>query len=197
MDYICRKLAVKTNIRMQTRKKPITDDTKIRIYERLPKNLFISLLCLMFAVGGIFILRDDSAGTALKIIGGWLNILFFGLGGLFMLGSTLYKRLRRIPSLIIRDDCVCIYIPLKNKYDIILFKNVNSFSLTKLSMTKLISVNYKPAEMIKEFDRCSHIEQLLMTFNYKTINALKSIPAENLTLSTKRICAILNSKLAS
>ena len=37
MDYICRKLAVKTNIRMQTRKKPITDDTEIRIYERFPK----------------------------------------------------------------------------------------------------------------------------------------------------------------
>ena len=67
MDYICRKLAVKTNIRMQTRKKPITDDTEIRIYERLPKNLFISLLCLMFAVGGIFILRDDSAGTPVSI----------------------------------------------------------------------------------------------------------------------------------
>ena len=178
---------------MQTYQRPTTDDTEIRIYESLPKSLLMSLLCLMFAVGGIFILRDDSAGTALKIIGGWPNILFFGLGGLFMLGSTL----RRIPSLIIRDDCVCIYILLKNKYDIILFKNVNSFSLTKLSMTKLISVNYKPAEMIKEFGRSSHIEQLLMTFNYKTINALKSIPAENLTLSTKKICAILNSKLAS
>ena len=63
-------------------------------------------------------------------------------------------------------------------------------------MTKLISVNYKSAEMIKEFDRNSHIEQLLMTFNYRTINTLKSIPAENLTLSAKKICAILNSKLA-
>lgn len=197
MDYICRKLAVKTNIRMQTYQRPTTDNTEIKIYDSLPKNLFMSLLCLMFAVGGIFILGDDRAGTAIKIIGGWLNILFFGLGGLFMLCSTLYKRLRRIPSLIIRDDCVCIYILLKNKYDIILFKNVNSFSLTKLSMTKLISVNYKPAEMIKKFDRSSHIEQLLMTFNYRTINALKSIPAENLTLSTNKICAILNSKLAS
>ncbi len=196
MYYICRKLAVKTNIRMQTRKRPTTDDTEIRIYENLPKSLLMSLLCLMFAVGGIFILGDDSAGIAIKMIGGWLNILFFGLGGLFMLGSTLYKRFRRIPSLIIRDDCVCIYILLKNKYDIILFKNVNSFSLTKLSMTKLISVNYKSAEMIKEFDRSSHIEQLLTTFNYRTINTLKSIPAENLTLSAKKICAILNSKLA-
>lgn len=181
---------------MQTRKKPITDDTEIRIYESLPKSLLMSLLCLMFAVGGIFILGDDRAGIAIKMIGGWLNILFFGLGGLFMLGSTLYKRLRRIPSLIIRDDCVCIYIPLKNKYDIILFKNVNSFSLIRPSMTKLISVNYKSAEMIKEFDRSSHIEQLLTTFNYRTINTLKSIPAENLTLSAKKICAILNSKLA-
>lgn len=196
MYYICRKLAVKTNIHMQTRKRPTTDDTEIRIYESLPKSLLMSLLCLMFAVGGIFILGDDRAGIAIKMIGGWLNILFFGLGGLFMLGSTLYKRLRRIPSLIIRDDCVCIYIPLKNKYDIILFKNVNSFSLTKLNMTKLISVNYKPAEMIKEFNRSSHIEQLLTTFNYRTINTLKSIPAENLTLSAKKICAILNSKLA-
>ena len=197
MDYICRTLTVKTNIRMLTHKKQTTDNSEIRIYERLPKSLLMSLLCLMFAVGGIFILRDDSAGTALKIIGGWLNILFFGLGGLFMLGSTLLNKIKRIPSLIIRDDCVCIHIPLKNKYDIILFKNVNSFSLIKPSMTKLISVNYKSAEMIKEFDRSSHIEQLLMTFNYRTINALKSIPAENLTLSAKRICAILNSKLVS
>lgn len=196
MDYICRKLAVKTNIRMQTHQRPTTDNTEIRIYERLPKSLFMSLLCLMFAVGGIFILGDDSTRIALKIIGGWLNLIFFGIGGLFVLGSTLFNRIKRIPSLIIRNDCVCIHIPLKNKYDIILFKNVNSFSLIRPSMTKLISVNYKSAEMIKEFDRSSHIEQLLTTFNYRTINTLKSIPAENLTLSAKKICAILNSKLA-
>ena len=197
MNYICITLTVKTNTCMQTRKKNTTDDTEIRIYDSLKRALLLFVGCLIFVTGGVFVIADDGCRPDVKLIAGWLNCLFFGLGGLLMLGSTLYKRIRCIPSLIIRDDCVCIYIPLKNKYDIILFKNVNSFSLTKLSMTKLISVNYKPAEMIKEFDRSSHIEQLLMTFNYKTINALKSIPAENLTLSTKRICAILNSKLAS
>lgn len=129
------------------------------------------------------------------MIGGWLNILFFGLGGLFILGSALYKKMERIPSLIIRDDCVCVYVQIKNKYDVIMFSDIDGFRLTKLYRTKMILIDYKPATMTKELERSSPIIQYLMASSLNTVNAIKSISTTNLAVSTENLCAILNSKI--
>lgn len=52
--------------------------------------------------------------------------------------------------MIIRDDCVCVYVQIKNKYDVIMFSDIDGFRLTKLYRTKMILIDYKPATMTKE-----------------------------------------------
>ena len=60
------------------------------------KMLLILLLCFGFAISGIFLLRSN-ADFRIKLLGGYLNIVFFGGGSLFLL----YKLLFRKPTLII------------------------------------------------------------------------------------------------
>lgn len=180
---------------MQTSSIKTTDDTEIEVFENTFKTISISILCFTFAACGIFIIADEQCGIATKMIGGWLNILFFGLGGLFILGSALYKKMERIPSLIIRDDCVCVYVQIKNKYDVIMFSDIDGFRLTKLYRTKMILIDYKPATMTKELERSSPIIQDLMASSLNTVNAIKSISTTNLAVSTENLCAILNSKI--
>lgn len=176
---------------MQTSSIKTTDDTEIEVFENTFKTISISILCFTFAACGIFIIADEQCGIATKMIGGWLNILFFGLGGLFILGSALYKKMERIPSLIIRDDCVCVYVQIKNKYDVIMFCDIDGFRLTKRYRTKMILIDYKPAAMTKELERSSPIIQ----YSLNTVNAIKSVSTTNLAVSTENLCAILNSKI--
>ncbi len=180
---------------MQTRKKNTTDDTEIRIYDSLKRALLLFVGCLIFVTGGVFVIADDGCRPDVKLIAGWLNCLFFGLGGLLMLGSTLYKRIRCIPSLIIRDDCVCIYVQMKNKYDVSMFRDIERFRLTKLYNSKMILIDYKPMAIVNEFDKSSPLVRQLMAFNLNKVNALKGISTANLATNTEKLCAILNGKL--
>ena len=58
----------------------LTDKTnaeEIRIYQSLWKNALLVAGCLAFSVIGCTIIRDNYCDLATKIIGGWLNIIFF------------------------------------------------------------------------------------------------------------------------
>ena len=71
--------------------------TEIRIYQSLRKNMLWAILCFVFALGGYFILTDASTSWPTKVLGGGLGIIFFGGGGLFLILSTVYNRIRQIP----------------------------------------------------------------------------------------------------
>lgn len=78
-----------------------TKMTEIRIYQCLWKNALWAIGCFAFAAGGCLIVKDVYADWPTKVFGGWLSIIFFGGGGLFLILPTLYNRIRHIPLLII------------------------------------------------------------------------------------------------
>lgn len=73
---------------------------EIRIYRIAWKNLLIGILCLAFAVSS-FVMLYQGKGHASTVTAG---LLFFGIGGLFLLYLTVKVRLR--PYLTITDKCL-------------------------------------------------------------------------------------------
>ena len=64
---------------------------EIKIYQSLWKNLLLVICCVIFAIGAIFIIADDSCKIMTKVCGGWLGVIFFGGGGLFICVTTFYN----------------------------------------------------------------------------------------------------------
>lgn len=84
----------------------INYEAVIKIYQSCRKNLLLFLCCMLFAVGGVYMIidEDESCRFVIKFIVCWLSVIFFGGGGLFLGVTTLYKTKKRIPYLIIYDD---------------------------------------------------------------------------------------------
>lgn len=76
-------------------------EAEIKIYQSCWKNLWLILGCMLFTVGGIYMITDESCRLVNKIIGGWLGVIFFGGGGLWLAVTTLYNAVKRIPYLVI------------------------------------------------------------------------------------------------
>lgn len=57
---------------------------EIRIYHSVKKNIVLIVVCFMFAGFGFVMLRHNNHDVK-DVVGGWLNMLFFGLGGLLIL----------------------------------------------------------------------------------------------------------------
>ena len=73
---------------------------EITVYRIVWKNLLAAIVCLAFAVGSIVMICQGK-GNASAASGG---MLFFGIGGLFLLYQT--WRVRRRPYLTITDKCL-------------------------------------------------------------------------------------------
>lgn len=52
-------------------------EAEIKIYQSCWKNLWLILGCMLFTVGGIYMITDESCRLVNKIIGGWLGVIFF------------------------------------------------------------------------------------------------------------------------
>lgn len=168
------------------------NETGIWIYRSLWKDLLLAICCLAFAAGGCYILKNDDAPFFIKIIAGWLNVIFFGGGGLLLLLSTLYNRFRHIPLLIIYDDRVEQYVLLKRTYQTIKFEDVKGFHLIN---SKMISVDYKEESLQQKFENSSGFMQRLMSLNLMVAGTVDAISTDNLTMKGKDICNILNERL--
>lgn len=119
------------------------NQTEVRIYQSIGKNLLLFAGCLVFVVIGCMIVRDEYCGLAKKIFVGWLGILFFGGGGLFVFAVVLYNRIRHIPLLKIFDDRIELYKQYKGVYYSIYFSDVRKFRFVKNRNFKTIAVDYK------------------------------------------------------
>ena len=176
----------------------LTDKTtaeEIIIYQSLWKNALWVAGCLAFSVIGCTIIRDNYCDLATKIIGGWLNIIFFGGCGLVLTVTILYNRIRHIPFLIIYEDRLELYEQRKRSYYSISFANVRKFRLVSLYSSKMISVDYKTIPLIHKVEESSDFKQRLMIFNFKNTGAVENILVANLTKKGKEICDLLNWRL--
>lgn len=169
---------------------------EIRIYQSLRKNILLAILCFVFASGGYFILTDASTSWPTKVFGGGLGIIFFGGGGLFLILSTVYNRIRQIPLIIIHEDRLELYEQVKGTYHTIYFTDVKRFRLIKIQSIKLIAVDYKVTSLIHKIEESSALTQRIMVLNFDVSGAIEGLPAENLTMNGKKICDILNGHLS-
>ena len=66
--------------------------------------LLLVLASFVFAVAGFFMAIHSPKGFHTVV--GWISVVFFGLGGLYMLYGTLWERLTGKPFLTITDEAV-------------------------------------------------------------------------------------------
>lgn len=99
-------------IRYFEMKYPINYEVVIKIYQSCRKNLLLFLCCMLFAVGGVYMIidEDESCRFMIKFIVCWLSVIFLGGVGSFLGVTTLYNAIKRIPYLIIYDDRVEQYV---------------------------------------------------------------------------------------
>ena len=99
----------------------------IRIYHSPWRMLLLVLASLVFAVAGFFMAIHSPKGF--HIVVGWISVVFFGLGGLYMLYGTLKERLTGKPFLTITDEAVIMD---GMKQAVIRFADVKSFNVVKM-----------------------------------------------------------------
>lgn len=170
-----------------------TGDKEIWIYQNLWKNLLMAIGCLAFAAGGYSILQHNTDDSVKPSIVGWMTIIFFGGGGLFVLAMTIYNRIKHIPLLIIYADRVDMYIHRKRTYQTFRYEDLEGFHLTNDS--NLIIVDYKEKPLVQKFEQSSSFTRKLMSFNASVTGGVEAIPAGNLTMKARDICDILNERL--
>lgn len=175
--------------------KQIDKYPEIRIYQSLWKSMLLAVGCLAFSVGGCMIIIENNCDLTTKILGGWLNVIFFGGIGLFLIINAVYNVIRCIPFLIIYDDRLEFWEQRKRSYYTINYADVKKFRLVKIYSSKMITVDYKTAPLIYKFDEASDLKQSIMNFNFNEIGAIENIPVHNMTMKGKEICDILNRRL--
>ena len=84
--------------------------------------LLLVMASFAIAVAGLFIAIHSPKGF--HIIVGWISVVFFGLGGLYMLYGMLKEKLTGKPFLTITDKCIIIE---TMKQTIVNFADVESF----------------------------------------------------------------------
>ncbi len=111
---------------------------EIRIYHSPWRMLLLVLASLVFAVAGFFMTIHSPKGFLIVV--GWISVVFFGLGGLYMLYGTLKERLTGKPFLTITDEAVIME---GMKQAVIRFSDVESFEVVKMGRQEFVAVHYK------------------------------------------------------
>ena len=116
---------------------------EIRIYHSLWKNAPIILICFAFAAFGIrtLVVHPEKMGFGL-----WLGLLFFGLGGIFMLWLVLRERITGKPYYVVTDESVIMNSGMKAWE--VRFADVERFFLTG----KMIGIIYKKDREIQKME---------------------------------------------
>ncbi len=167
----------------------------IRVYHSIWKSGLLVAVCLGFTASGIFLIN---AGEDSIII--WLGILFFGIGGLFMLWFILKERITNTPYYLITDDGIIMNSPFRSFE--VHFADVECFFLTKVKTsrginTKFIGIQYKENVESQQFKDASMAGRAVRSANMSMVGSQEALPAEGLTIKPKDLCEILNERVNS
>lgn len=159
------------------------------IYPNFWKNILLSLGCLIFAIIGILQLL---AGKNDFIA--WACILFFGIGGIYIIALSLHNYFQHIPAVIIYKDRVERCTPAKNNH-IVYFKDVERFRLGNVSSSKQIIIDYKPEVLENRFNSASIFKKSILQFNQNKVGGIESIPVDNLQIKPAEISKLLDQQI--
>lgn len=170
---------------------------EIKVYRSIWKSLFLIISSFTFAALGILMLRDEDAGDKATA---WVSILFFGLGGLFMLYIILKERLSHVPYIVITDTKLVMNIAFRHWE--VSFSDVKEFYVIKMRrrgfvITQLIGIKYKEGVERSKFDNANKAGRAVRKFNRAFYGSQESIPAAGLTMRPQRLCDLLNERVAA
>lgn len=162
---------------------------EIRVYHSIWKNALLVAICCVFAAMGIYTLVHHPERMNLIV---WLSLLLFGGGGLFMLYSLLKERIMHIPYYVITDERIVMN---TGKGFEIRFADVEEFFLTGAATSRLIGIHYKQDVELQKVEGASRMGRAVRRFNERVAGSQESIPASDLTIKPKVLCALLNERL--
>ena len=159
---------------------------KIRVYHSLWKTGILILVCFAFAALGLhtLIVHPEKSGFVF-----WLGLLFFGLGGIFMLWLILRERITGKPYYLVTDESVIMNSGLKAWE--IRFADVESFFL----VGKMIGIRYNKDKEIQKMEDASGLGRLVRRFNQRIGNAQEHLYVSGMTMKPKELCDLLNERV--
>lgn len=163
---------------------------EIKIYHSLWRMMLLILACILFVLGGIFILHMHR--NVFELVVGWVGILFFGCCGIVLLWSFLKERLFDQPHLTINDEGIS-YRGMKTWH--VRFADVASFEVRKLGDNNFVAINYKPVVELQKMENASILGRLLRSMNKRLINAQESISTVGINMTADELCHLLNQRL--
>ena len=162
----------------------------ISVYHSLWKSGLLVAVCFGFAAIGIYILIASPESS--RIMAG-LGVLFFGIGGLFVLWLMLKERITHAPYYIITDKSLIMNSGLK-PFEVH-FADVECFFLTKVGTTKMIGIQYKRDVELQKFEDASKAGRIVRRFNKSVAGSHEAFPAYDLTIKPSDLCEILNERV--
>jgi hypothetical protein len=163
---------------------------EIRIYHSPWRMLLLVLASLVFAVAGFFMTIHSPKGFHTVV--GWISVVFFGLGGLYMLYGTLRERLMGKPFLTITDEAV---ITEGMKRTIIRFADVKSFNIVKMGRQEFVAVHYKPGVEQQKLDESNVLDRSIRQLNRQLVNAQENISTTGTGMKAQELCDLLNERV--
>ena len=163
---------------------------EIKIYHSPWRMLLLALASLAFAVAGFFMTIHSPKGF--HIIVGWISVVFFGLGGFYMLYGTLNERLTGEPFLTITDEAVIMD---GMKHAVIRFADVESFNVAKMGRQEFVAVHFKAGIERQQLDEANVIDRSIRKLNRKLVNAQENISTNCTGMKAQELCDLLNVRL--
>ena len=114
-------------------------DNRIDIYPNIWWVIGITLISLLFVVGGFFMTTNPRAGVDKYF--GYVGMVFFSFSAIVGIGWLILIAMRK-PLARIFDDRLEYLIPARMKYEIIPFLHVEMFVITKTGGVKIIRADY-------------------------------------------------------
>lgn len=161
------------------------------IHLSLRRILPTVLVCLAFALVGCWIIRDAEE-YATRLLGGWLNLLFFGGGGLFLLAIALF---RKRPLLVVSDEGLRYNVLLRPSRDLFFpWHTITEFRPEKRNGRRIILIYV--VDFPERYDRAGRVERTAMRFSMMHAETPYAIPAEDLDCPAGELLELLNDRLA-
>ena len=159
---------------------------EIRVYHSLWKTGILILVCFAFAALGLhtLIVHPEKSGFVF-----WLGLLFFGLGGIFMLWLILRERITGKPYYLVTDESVIMNSGLKAWE--IRFADVESFFL----VGKMIGIRDNKDKEIQKMEDASVLGRLVRRFNQRIGDAQEHLYVSGMTMKPKELCDLLNERV--
>lgn len=171
---------------------------RVCVYPSVKSGLWIMVFGIVIGLVGWWIIGDDGANTVVRIISGYGGILF-GIACLIPLALAMWERITGRPYIVIWSDRLDYYIPLQRKYGSVRFSDVAGFRVANVASQRFISVDYKPATLIREADRVaqSRFGENVIEANLHLTGAIHNLQASGLTVGGDELLRMLNDRIGA